>query len=129
MKKLRIVLLFIMAARKTKRQIEADKKNSTRDLMTELPEFCARHGYVMPAEFLIAVMNGDDPRKGGDLSDDILAGVITVDHSVAAAKTLCKYLYATASKVEIDGSLNSKTFPSNFHFTTDFPKVGRCMKG
>lgn len=76
--------------------------------MKDLPAYCQRHGYVMPAEFLIAVMNGKDPRTGADVEDTDLDGTITLTNSLDAAKTLAKYLYATASKVELSGDAEIK---------------------
>lgn len=86
-----------MVAKRTKAQAEADRRNSTRDLMRELPAFCNRRGFVMPAEFLVCVMNGEDPRVGKDVEVD----PITIQESLNAANTLAKYCYATASQVDI----------------------------
>jgi len=56
----------------------------------------------MPAEWLVMVMNGEDPRTGADVDlDDCLERGITMQDSVSAAKTLAKYLYTTASKVDV----------------------------
>jgi hypothetical protein len=92
--------------KKTKNQIHAEKRNATRDLMRELPDYCERNGYVMPAEFLIAVMNGTDPRVGKHLSEDDLLEGITLGQSLEAAKTLAKYLYTTASSLKLDGKVD-----------------------
>lgn len=91
-----------MAAKRSQKQL-SESRNATRDIMRELPEYCDRHGYVMPAEFLVAVMNGSDPRVGLDVEN---IECITMDNSIAAAKTLARYLYVAASSLQVDGDIS-----------------------
>ena len=97
--------------KKTKAEKGAEKRNATRDLMRDLPAYCARRGYVMPAEFLVAIMNGEDPRAGLDCEDPELTDGISIQESLIAARTLAKYLYATAQRLDVTGGLDVNVPP------------------
>lgn len=87
-----------MKSRDTKAD-RAAKRNNTRALTDRLRDYCEEHGYQMPEEFLLDVMNGECP-----VSDE---PVETKDR-VAAAKTLMPYLYARMQDVKVSGNLDIK---------------------
>lgn len=86
---------------------------NTRDAMGAAHEYCERHGFIMPLEYLLAIGNGKDPRIGADVfcNPDNLGGEITVAESTRAMAEASKYIYVPASKIEVAGELGIALAP------------------
>jgi len=84
---------------------QAAKRNNTRSLTERLRDYCEDRGFQMPEEFLLDVMNGEDPRGTVSAVDDYDHTVSTSDR-IAAARILMPYIYAKKTDVKLSGDLS-----------------------
>lgn len=69
------------------------KKINTRDLQSDVREWCDRHRVSEPVYFLLDIMSGHNPHNPDS--------AVTTDQQIIAAKEILKYTHVPASRVEV----------------------------